>query len=176
MISKPDFRKECLRISKGITPATADKWADVIEAVNRYRSAKKIFCFVSAMPGEPDTGEIIRRALADGKTVCVPRCGKSGKMDAVEISALSELVAGAYGIPEPPREYPAEDIDTIDFAVVPGLSFDEDGGRMGRGGGYYDRFLEKFNGFSLGLCPKELKSDEIPRESCDKAVNQVIFL
>ena len=147
-----------------------------MEKIDAWESAKRIFCFVSAMPGEPDTGEIICRAFTAGKKVCVPRCSKAGKMDAVEIDSLTDLVPGAYGIPEPPAHFPAADKNSIDLIIVPGLAFDEKGGRMGRGGGYYDRFLKDYSGFTVGLCPIGCKVDAVPRDSWDMAVHQVIFL
>ena len=60
------------------------------------------------------------------------------------------------------------------LCVVPGFSFDKEGFRLGYGGGYYDRFLSTFNGFSAGLCLSAFISEKLPRDGFDIAVNAVI--
>ena len=62
-----------------------------------YRAAACVFCYVST-PEEIDTFPILRQALADGRTLCVPLCGTKGEMTARRIRSLEELKSGAYGI------------------------------------------------------------------------------
>ncbi len=82
------------------------------------------------------------RALAEGKRVAFPRC-ENGEMRFVAVTSLVELTEDAYRIPAPPEE--GETVETFEatLAVVPALSADREGFRLGYGGGYYDRFLQK---------------------------------
>ena len=70
-----------------------------------YQQADCIFCYVSTAE-EIDTRTVLENALASGRTVCVPLCGKGGSMTARKITALSELQAGHYGILEPSNTAP----------------------------------------------------------------------
>ena len=139
----------------------------------RFKSAKTIFTYVSC-GNEPDTYGIIKKALELGNTVSVPRCVAKGIMEAVEITDISDLKPGKYQIPEP-HDGKVIPFSEIDFAVIPCLCADRFGNRLGHGGGYYDRFLANFNGFSVILCRKELELTEIPLEEHDKPANAVIF-
>ena len=107
-----------------------------------YQSAKTVMFYV-ALPGEVDTKPMIQESLQLGKRIIVPVTDKRTKtLLPCEIFGLHELVSSTFNVLEPPehlrRVVPAEDIDLI---IVPGLSFDLRGGRVGFGAGYYDRFL-----------------------------------
>ena len=123
----------------------------------------------AAMPDEPDTAEILRRALADGKRLLLPRVRSKTEMDWVEIPALRLLRPGAFGIQEPPADLPAADPAgyAAALALVPCLTASRDGVRLGRGGGYYDRFLAHYKGAGLLLCPEALLLDELPCDDWD---------
>lgn len=113
-------------------------------AMPEYLQAGTVFCFVST-PREIDTRPILADALARGKRLCVPLCAEKGVMELRRITALDQLAPGAYGIPEPPADSPAVSCDETDFAVIPCLSCDRSGRRLGRGGGYYDRFFVRLS-------------------------------
>ena len=137
-------------------------------SLEEYERAKTIFAYISC-GREPDTVEILNRALADGKTVALPESLPGGIMKARRINSLSELVPGRFGIPAPPEgaeEIAPEDVDLI---IVPAVTFDECGRRMGRGGGYYDRYLAASPAFSVGLAREELLTS-VPTEEHDMAV------
>jgi 5-formyltetrahydrofolate cyclo-ligase len=109
-----------------------------------YLAAKTIFVYVS-YKNEVDTHNIINYSLKAGKRVCVPKVISLREgMRAVEIASFSELRKGSLGILEP--EY-TEDRNIspmgIDLLLMPGVAFDRQGGRVGYGGGFYDRFLMK---------------------------------
>lgn len=138
-----------------------------------YRQAKTIFCFVSHGK-EPNTYPLLGQALADGKKLCIPLCKAPGEMDAKVIRSLTELQPGAYGIPEPPGN--AETIlpSEIDLAVIPCLTAAKNGKRLGKGGGYYDRFLAEYTGKAVLLCPERLLLCDIPTEPHDVQLPKVI--
>jgi 5-formyltetrahydrofolate cyclo-ligase len=105
-----------------------------------------------AMAGEADPVDLIARCWKDGKTVLVPKVlPDPRRIIAVEIKSLSQgLVVSKYGIREP-ADNTAFDLEKIDLVVVPGVGFGPGGGRLGRGGGYYDRFLTQ-PGLSATAC------------------------
>lgn len=97
------------------------------------------------------TLDAIRGRLDAGGGVCVPLCRGKGRMTARRIRSADELVSGRFGIPEPPED--AELVEDPAAAVVPGLAFSPDGHRIGRGGGYYDRWLDAHpDCLTAGLC------------------------
>lgn len=146
--------------------------------LEQYRNADTVLCYYS-VGSEADTAGIIRRALQDGKTVACPVCGSSRReMTFRCIASPDDLVPGSYGIPEPQTDAPPVGDDRMhsSICIVPALSFDASGGRLGYGGGYYDRFLSGYSGFSVGLCSPCCKSDEpLPRDSFDVRVDLVLF-
>ena len=107
-----------------------------------FKNATSIFIFVSYKM-EVDTHKIIKKALDYNKEVYVPKIiSKREGMKAIKIKSFSELKVGAYGILEPIFDNPIDVINKIDLIVLPGLAFDLNGGRLGYGGGFYDRFLK----------------------------------
>jgi 5-formyltetrahydrofolate cyclo-ligase len=135
--------------------------------------AQTVFCYVSC-GGEVQTRRFIAHLLAAGKRVAVPRCGKNGAMDAVCISSLEELQPAMMGIPEPPAHMPAIAFSEIDFAVVPAVACGEDGSRLGQGGGYYDRFLEKTSCAFAAVCLEEYLFPTLPFESHDRFMKIIV--
>ena len=137
-----------------------------------YREAKCVFCYVSTAE-EIDTRAILEAALRDGKTVCVPLCGRGGSMSARRITALSDLQTGHYGILEPPDT--AEEIapEDIDLVLAPALSCDRAGFRLGYGGGYYDRFLAKTGAVCAALCAEARLTDALPAEPFDRRCDYI---
>ena len=97
------------------------KISDNLLKSDLYRDAACIFCYVSTSD-EIGTAAILEQALTDGKTLCVPLCGRAGEMSARRILSLDELKSGAYGIPEPSSGAPEIPPDEISLVIVPALS------------------------------------------------------
>lgn len=144
-----------------------------IRETDAYRQANTIFCFVSHGK-EPDTLPLLSQIIRDGKTLCVPLCKAHGIMEARIIASLSQLSPGAYGIPEPPADAPLALPSAVDLALIPCLAATQDGKRLGKGGGYYDRFLSEYNGTAFLLCPALLLQEHIPMEAHDIPLLNVI--
>ena len=124
-----------------------------------------VFVYVS-VGREIGTRELIRSLLERGCRVCVPKVEGRGIMKAVEISSMSELAPGTWGIPEPP-DRPGIDPEIIQACIVPCLMCSREGSRLGQGGGYYDRYLEDFDGKTIGLCREDFFQINLPREPFD---------
>jgi 5-formyltetrahydrofolate cyclo-ligase len=141
-----------------------------------FSYSKWLFSYVS-MGDEVDTREIINLSLKSGKRVAVPRSyPERNVMVFYEIKSLEELKSGKYGILEPDED-PDRRIQNPSSAVclVPGLSFDRTGNRLGYGGGYYDRFLKDFNGLSVGLCRSgQISNINLPQDAYDVPVKRIV--
>lgn len=132
-----------------------------------FQHAGCIFLYVST-PQEIDTRVLLQKAFAAGKTVCVPRCGAPGEMEARCIVSLDDLQPGAYGIDEPAADTPVVDPMRIDLVIAPALACDRQGFRLGYGGGYYDRFLVRTGAASAALCAEARLVDMLPHEEFDR--------
>ena len=145
-------------------------------ALPEYHASQCIFLYIS-VGLEVNTAPILRDAFAQGKRVCVPRCLEYGIMEAVELSSYAALVPGRYGIPSAPETAEVVPPERIDFMLVPGLGFDCEGRRLGRGGGYYDRYLNRLSKrtVTVGICRKLQCVDHIPCEETDHKVEKVIM-
>lgn len=145
---------------------------------NPYYSKAKVVMFYAAMSYEVDTFGMMRKAMEDGKRVCLPIVETNQKvLIPVIMNSLEELKPSTYGILEPTFN-PANtvDITTIDTVIVPGLAFDQAKHRLGRGAGYYDRFLSRLpiTTSTLGVAFDFQLLDCLPRETHDMHLSDVI--
>lgn len=161
------------RLSPRYKAASSRAIAAHLLAMPEYQAAGTVFCFVGTAR-EIDTRPILADALAAGKALCVPLCTAPGIMELRQVTALEALSPGAYGILEPPAAAPAVGVDEVDFAVLPCVTCDHFGRRLGKGGGYYDRFLAHYRGGSVLLCREKLIREEIPVEPHDYPVPWVL--
>ena len=143
-VRKARLRGEARTAARALSRC-GEEYCALLSALPAYAAAKTVFCYYG-VGSEVDTMPFLRRALADGKTLCLPRCmpGRLGRMDACAVAdaaALDTLPRGMLGIPQPADAAPAVPPAQIDFAVVPCLAAERTGARLGQGGGYYDRFL-----------------------------------
>ena len=142
-------------------------------AMPEYQEAGTVFCFVGT-DREIDTRPILEDVLAAGKRLCVPQCVGKGIMELRQVTDLRQLIPGAYGILEPSADAPLVSLDEVDFAILPCLTCNHLGQRLGQGGGYYDRFLSHYRGGTVLLCREKLIREEIPLESHDYPVPWVL--
>lgn len=133
-----------------------------------------IFCSVGAT-SEINTNVLIEQALSDGKCVVIPLCIGRGIMEAREIYSLVELHNGIVGILEPTADSILITPAGIDFAVLPCVSCDRQGNRLGYGGNYYDRSLGQISLCSVLICRERLLCEQILTEPHDIAVPIVII-
>ncbi|MDO4941651.1 MAG: 5-formyltetrahydrofolate cyclo-ligase [Lachnospiraceae bacterium] len=138
-----------------------------------YRRADTIFCYVS-FAKEVNVIPIIEDALRTGKRVGVPLCIGKGMMEVREIRSMDELQPGAYGILEPKKGTRKVDKHEIQYAVIPCVTCDKLGNRMGHGAGYYDRYLSDADFIKTILCFEEIMVQEIPTDLYDVRMDYVI--
>lgn len=145
----------------------------------RFAESEHIFCYVS-MSGEVDTHPLIRGCLTQGKSVSIPRVlPDSNSIEARGVSDWDDdiWIDGPFGIREPdPDMTDFVPPETIDCVIVPGLAFDAEGYRLGRGKGYYDRFLAAIGGRAFRVAPAfdfQLV-ERVPREPHDEKVHLVL--
>ena len=150
------------------------KIAELFLTSSLYKQADTILLY-SSSGSEVSTDEIFKRCLLDGKTVAFPIClDKDGLMDFFTVKDENDLIEGMYKIKAPKVGCSKLVVDCNCLCVVPGLSFDKQGYRIGYGKGYYDRFLENFEGITVGLCYSELLSESLPKDYYDKNVSYLI--
>ena len=142
-------------------------------ALEEYRAAGTVFAFVGTVH-EIDTSLLLKETLAAGKTLVLPRCAEGHALDLCVVTSMDELVPGMYGILEPKADCALVTPADIDFAVVPCLSFDRRGRRLGQGGGYYDRFFARYHGPAALLCRERLMAEDIPVEEHDRRFDLIV--
>lgn len=176
--SKPQLRAHFSEMRKGLSKEYRHKMD--IEIISRllcsaeYSEADMILTYVS-VDAEPDTLGIIHAAFANGKKVAVPKCVDGNNMDFYFIKSIDHLIKGKCGLLEPDADRCKKANPTDkSLCIVPALSFDAKGFRLGKGGGYYDRFLKDFKGKSAGLCYNSFLRLNLPKESFDIPVDIIV--
>ena len=136
----------------------------LVTASPEFEAARCVMVYVS-IPTEVDTAPLALRAWQAGKTVVVPKVSwDQRRMLPIEISSLTTgMTSTGPGIREPIAGNPMP-LDMIDLVIVPGLGFTNTGYRIGRGMGFYDRFLAQaeFLGSSCGLAFSEQVVTDLP--------------
>jgi 5-formyltetrahydrofolate cyclo-ligase len=133
---------------------------------------------------EVDLSEFVTQCLNDPHhRVCLPRTDWANKsLTPVPVQNLStDIVLGRYSLREPRADLPELALDELDVVIVPGLAFDATGARLGRGGGFYDRLLERIATLPagkrptcVGVCLDEQMVEKVPVEAHDLRVDMMV--
>ena len=130
---------------------------------------KRTFFVYLAYSSEAPTDTLIESLIKDGHEVYCPRI-ENGQMYAVKFS--EDFTLSAYGIREPVGEIFEGNLDVL---VMPLLAVDERGNRLGYGGGYYDRFIERYpSAERIAYCYDFQILKEVPTEEPDKRVQKIV--
>lgn len=135
----------------------------------------RVVMLYSALPDEVDVSLLIEKAWQEGKHVLLPKVTGDAEMEVQTVGPDTPFAAGAFGINEPiGRKF--QDFSAIDLAIVPGMAFDFRGNRLGRGKGYYDRFLPSLtHAFMLAVCFPYQHVEAVPADSHDCRMDAVVF-
>lgn len=174
---KKRLRRLLLEQMRALPPAYCRRADEAIYrhvvSLPAYQTARTICAYVG-MDCEINTKPLIERMLADGKRVGVPLCVGKGVMEMREIGGLDELQAGTWGILEPLPDAPLLRPEEIDLGLIPCVSGNEAGQRLGYGGGFYDAYLAKAPFLRVLLCRKAMMTAPIPVEPHDAAMDVVV--
>lgn len=176
MSVKYEIRKKLLQKRKEIHSKKLDECVcNMLVDSNLFKNAQSILLYAS-LDDEISTDCLIDYAINCGKKVALPVCrDKKGNMDFYYIKSTDELVKGYFSVREPDADKCAVVTDYSDsICIVPAVSYDEKGFRLGYGKGYYDRFLQKYTSISVGLCYNELIEKELPINSYDVPVDYIV--
>ena len=138
-----------------------------------------VLCYV-ALPSEVQTAALIETALREGRAVGVPRIAGDGLRFHAPPGSDSSYERGVSGVLEPAEDSPPLEprAGQRTLVLVPGLLFDAEGYRLGRGGGHYDRFLAQvrssWSAKFVGLCFEEQLIEQLPRDPWDERVDAVV--
>ena len=120
-------------------------------------------------------GNLSGEWLAAGRTVLWPRVQEDGTLSLHALGSRGDLGSGFRGILEPSTASPAASLDQVGLVLVPGVAFDRLGGRLGQGGGFYDRLLADLEGaFSVGVAFEAQIVDTLPLEDHDVALDALV--
>ena len=137
-----------------------------------YRRAKSVYGYLPYNQ-EVRTVPLLEQAIRDGKRVAVPKV-YGDEMKFLWMEDLTQVSKGYAGIPEPIADGPVADDETA-LVLMPGLAFDEEGHRIGYGGGFYDKFLSREPGHpTLALCYEFQMQPHVDTEEFDIPVDCVI--
>ncbi|KAM4678335.1 5-formyltetrahydrofolate cyclo-ligase [Discoglossus pictus] len=153
---------------------------------SRYQTARRVAIFIN-MPDEIQTGDIINDIFKQGKECFIPRYqSRSNHMDMVRLNSVEEihqLPLTTWNIRQPAEEDGREDAllsGGLDLMLVPGLGFDKEGHRLGRGKGYYDTYLEKYSNlhagrpYTIALSFQEQVCESVPVTENDIVIDEII--
>ncbi|TVS00897.1 MAG: 5-formyltetrahydrofolate cyclo-ligase [Phycisphaerales bacterium] len=141
------------------------------------------------IPGEVDLGPLAEALVASGRAVCLPRIDwKTKSMAPALVTSIDRerggLVVRRHDVPEPSTSAPIVEVGSLSCVLVPGLAFDREGGRLGRGAGFYDRFVQRcregatgpggtHGPIAVGVCFDEQLIDRVPTEGHDLMLDAV---
>ena len=138
-----------------------------LRSLKIYKTARTIASY-RAIDGEVNPEALHSEWRANGKCICYPRVVGAGEM---YFSVADSWRPYRYGYEPIGKSIPLEHIDLL---VVPGVAFTRDGERLGFGGGFYDRVLAQFNGYSVGLAYPFQICEVIHTDAWDMSVDLVL--
>ncbi len=136
--------------------------------------AARVVMAYSSLPDEVNTLDLLAQLLSKGKRVLLPKVINDHEMQLCEMRSMNDLSEGAFHIMEPNGPV-FTDYNLIDVAIVPGMAFDHDGHRLGRGRGYYDRFLAQLPYiYKIGVSFSFQKVSFVPVEANDIIMDEIL--
>lgn len=170
------FRAKRVALSPEVKAEMDSKICQRLVSLVSVRYADEVLSF-SPLAGEINVTEFNQSVLKNGKQLYLPRCVKgTPEMNFHIVSGLDELEKGSFSISEPSESAPIWENSPEKRAVViiPAMSYDKNGYRLGYGKGYYDRHLSSKNAVKIGVCYTDFISKSIPRGRYDLSVDIIV--
>ena len=171
---KDELRQQIRQMKRLFSPQQLEEFS--LQVVNRLRQRLgDVQTLMAYWPlnDEVDVRQLLDDLVARGVIVLLPRVVGETEMELHRYTGRADLVKGAFGIMEPVGDV-YTDFAAIDAALVPGVAFDSSGRRLGRGRGYYDRFLAIHSHiYKIGVCFDFQQVPEVPVDSYDVTVDVV---
>jgi hypothetical protein len=177
MQTKKELRKEIRARKNQFTQAELHELSspiiDKLLAHPKLQEVSTIMLY-NSLPDEVNTHKLIDLMASSGKKVLLPVVVSDTDMEVRCYTGPADLRESSFHIMEPIGE-PFTELSKIELIVVPGMSFDEHCNRLGRGRGYYDRFLPKIpQAYKIGICFDFQKLPDIPFDPTDFKVDEVL--
>lgn len=178
-MKKSELRKEIRNRKRQFTQAQLGELSlSIISQLREHpkvKAAHTLLLYYS-LPDEVNTHKWIDELIGLGKQVILPVVVDNENMILREYSNKQDLAEGRFHILEPiGKLFPIDRYQELEVGIIPGMSFDDKGNRLGRGKGYYDRFLSQVPSiYKIGVCFGFQKEHEIPSESTDIRMDEVI--
>lgn len=177
-MTKSEIRNSVKAEKSKLTKTEVHDYSDRVQGIflesDLYRDATVIYSYLPYNT-EIETQKIIECAWRDGKKVCVPKVLDDGYMEFYEITSFDTVKLGYCGIPEPEAGEVSQDRDVL--LIMPGLAFDKRHNRVGYGGGFYDRYIDRRNDctFTTVAFAYEFQVfEKLETEAHDKKVDYLI--
>lgn len=178
---KTEIRKaaHAARKNQADKEAVSQNITDRVIGLPEYKSANCVMWYVDVRD-EARTTHALPAALESGKRIVIPYC-VDGELELFHLESMDELETGMYKILEPREDLRGVaskkvDVKELDLILVPGVAFDDRGGRTGHGKGYYDKLLENAKATTplVALAFECQMFDEIPMQDHDIFMDKVV--
>ena len=172
---RKQIRDALEKISPAARTALSAQIRDRLKEQAIWKNAGAVL-FFSPLPDELDLWPLLEDALAGGKIAALPRFNPAAKSYiACRVQNLrSEIVTGEFGIREPAARCAGIPLDRLDLILVPGVAFDLQGRRLGRGRGFYDHLLADVRGVKCGITFDEQMVNDVPAGPSDVRMNFIL--
>ena len=175
--AKRRLRKDLSELRRDVTPDRAERAGEAVrvllEAWAPFRRANRVALY-AALADELPVRCCFEALAASGRTALLPQVEADGTLRFRAVARWEELQAGRYGVLEPTAN--AEPIAPAsgDLVLVPGLAFDLEGMRLGRGGGHYDRAFASAGALLCGVAYHFQLVESVPHGSHDRRMDAIV--
>lgn len=174
-LDKKKLRKELLAKRAAMDEDTVHCFSalimDQLKNTAIFQSAKTVGIYLS-YHNEVETWPLIKAMLHE-KTICVPVVDQDQTMNFVLFNSFENLTKNRYGIFEP-QQHHLVDSKQIELMIIPIVGFNDQGCRIGYGGGYYDKYLKHFHGKKIGVAYSLQQTNDFTAEKHDIALDMII--
>jgi 5-formyltetrahydrofolate cyclo-ligase len=171
---RQELRRRRQALGSSSQLAAAEAATSHITGLPRWPGARRIALYL-ANDGEIDTTPLGALCRTAGKQLFLPVIDETNLLEFAEWIDGDELVVNRYGIPEPPRHSPRGPATALDIIIMPLVGWDRQGGRLGMGGGFYDRALAGIKGpLLVGLAHAVQEVPQVPGDDWDVPLDFVV--